>query len=120
MKRKIIAWLTAAAVVAGMMPGMAMPVFASGGTAVNGSDALAALGIDTSIAPDGFDENFARRNQRSINGPPRNDSIPYQLPLAVQHRKNKHLLFFMPQCFHIIFCDRSRVMKGNRFGNPRP
>ena len=51
MKRKIIAWLTAAAVVAGMMPGMAMPVFASGGTAVNGSDALAALGIDTSIAP---------------------------------------------------------------------
>ena len=44
MKRKIIAWLTAAAVVAGMMPGMAMPVFASGGTAVNGSDALAALG----------------------------------------------------------------------------
>ena len=59
-----------------------------------------------SLLPDGFDENFARRNQRSINGSPRNDSIPYQLPLAVQHRKNKHLLFFMPQCFHIIFCDR--------------
>ncbi len=62
MKRKIIAWLTAAAVVAGMMPGMAMPVFASGGTAVNGSDALAALGIDTSIAPEGFDENDSISN----------------------------------------------------------
>ena len=62
MKRKIIAWLTAAAVVAGMMPGMAMPVFASGGTAVNGSDALAALGIDTSIAPEGFDENDSVSN----------------------------------------------------------
>ena len=62
MKRKIIAWLTAAVVVAGMMPGMAMPVFASGGTAVNGSDALAALGIDTSIAPEGFDENDSVSN----------------------------------------------------------
>ena len=62
MKRKIIAWLTAATVVAGMMPGMAMPVFASGGTAVNGSDALAALGIDTSIAPEGFDENDSVSN----------------------------------------------------------
>ena len=62
MKRKIIAWLTVAAVVAGMMPGMAMPVFASGGTAVNGSDALAALGIDTSIAPEGFDENDSVSN----------------------------------------------------------
>ena len=62
MKRKIIAWLTAAAVVAGMMPGMAMPVFESGGTAVNGSDALQALGIDTSIEPEGFDENDSVSN----------------------------------------------------------
>ena len=55
LKRKFIAWLTAAAVLAGMMPGLSAPVFAAGGTAVNGSDALAALGIDTSVAPDGFD-----------------------------------------------------------------
>ena len=55
LKRKFIAWLTAAAVMAGMMPGLSAPVFAAGGTAVNGSDALAALGIDTSVAPDGFD-----------------------------------------------------------------
>ena len=55
LKRKFIAWLTAAAVLAGMMPGLSVPVFAAGGTAVNGSDALAALGIDTSVAPDGFD-----------------------------------------------------------------
>ena len=51
--KKGLALLLTAALVITMVP--AASVFAAGGSSAAGGDAFSAIGIDTSVAPDGYD-----------------------------------------------------------------
>lgn len=57
MKKKVLSWLTVFVLVVSMLPMSAVSAFAGAGeTDLSDMDALTALGIDTSLAPEGFDE----------------------------------------------------------------
>ena len=62
--KRVAGWILAATMVVTMLPANALSVYAAAdesGSAANasssGGDAFSAIGIDTSVAPDGYDPN---------------------------------------------------------------